>query len=1353
MKTLYLRPERPLRRGFLLALPLLIAACAEVADTATPTPELLPMSEVAPPNDFMLAADTWWVGRPVTLTATGVQPNTTVYFLYSNAASGKNACPPQLLGLCLDMPRAVLAGQARSDRSGRATLTWTPTTLAPGAFKLQAAWIANNVAHTSNLVSTRLLDPAVSDLDMDSLTDAQEWAAGTDPFDWDTDGDNLDDGDEIFRFRTDPLLADTDGGGASDIDEIILRTDPRNPADDMPLYMDTDGDGIPDCYDVEECDGLDNDGDGATDEGFDSDGDGSADCLEERCDCEDNDGDGIVDEGCNYELGFNVNVDDAFDAYLDGGSLGSGLGWGTTFTYTAPVTAGTHHLAVYGYDIARVVAGFIGTVYVDGTLISATGDGTWVGTSIYPGASWTTSTVGYSTPNPVGFTWPGAATTQIADGAQWIWHKDGLREDLYPKNWFLLEFRVCGDYLPEDEKCDGIDNDGDGSVDEGFPDSDGDGFADCIDGEELCDGIDNDHDGLVDDGWPDTDVDGIADCIDRETCDGLDNNGNGTTDEGFPDTDGDRIADCVDQEECDGVDNNGNGTIDEGFDLDGNGVADCFQREICDCEDNNFNGVIDEGCEYKLDFSLNVDDGFRYWLDGAAAGSGVGWGTTFTYNHVVGAGIHHLAVYGYDIARVVAGFQGGVWINGVPVSMTGDGSWLGSEIYPGVGWETSTAGLVAPNPVAFSWPVSTPQGADGAEWVWLQDGLREDLYPENWFVLELNVCGTYQAEPADEACDGRDNDGDGLIDEGYPDSDGDGIADCVDPEERCDGFDNDGDGIVDDGFPDTDYDGIADCVDQEECDGLDNDGDGYVDEGYPDTDRDGIADCRDKEECDGRDNDGDGAVDEGYPDSDGDGIADCVDEEPCDCRDNDGDGLIDEDCDYRVRTTMTADDKFELFFDGTFAGTGASWGTAYNFAFPASGGYHYLAVHAADVGRVVAGFHAATWVDGTMVSLTGDGTWLGTSMYPGAGWETSTAGLVPPNPVAFTWPGPASLLAYGGDWVWLEDGLREDLYPENWFVLELLVCGEEGPPIEREECNGLDDNGNGRVDEGYPDSDGDGIADCVDDEDLCDGRDNDNDGLIDEGWPDSDLDGKADCIDREQCDGLDNNGDGVIDEGFDADRDGIADCFDREECDGVDNDGDLLIDEGFDANNNGIADCFDREECNCRDDNGNGEIDEGCEHVVSVAATADDASAIFFDGNMLGTTAGWNNPQLFTTTAAMGTHYVAAEVRDTSRVAVGFRAAVTVDGVLYSATGDAGWLAERTQPAAGWQTNPLLFNDPWQTVGTCSGRWNATQPVLDAAGADWIWTDSCTNYTATPRSWFILPVEICPADTEVPFRR
>jgi hypothetical protein len=65
-------------------------------------------------------------------------------------------------------------------------------------------------------------------------------------------------------------------------------------------------------------------------------------------------------------------------------------------------------------------------------------------------------------------------------------------------------------------------------------------------------------------------------------------------------------------------------------------------------------------------------------------------------------------------------------------------------------------------------------------------------------------------------------------------------------DEICDGIDNDGNGVVDDGFLDTDADGMADCVD------LDDDNDGAADEtdncpliantNQADLDADGIGD-------------------------------------------------------------------------------------------------------------------------------------------------------------------------------------------------------------------------------------------------------------------------------------------------------------------------------------------------------------------------------------------------------------------------------------------------------------------------------------------------------------------------------
>ena len=116
------------------------------------------------------------------------------------------------------------------------------------------------------------------------------------------------------------------------------------------------------------------------------------------------------------------------------------------------------------------------------------------------------------------------------------------------------------------------------------------------------------------------------------------------------------------------------------------------------------------------------------------------------------------------------------------------------------------------------------------------------------------------------ACsDGKDNDGDGLIDSADP-----GCANGSDPDEtdvpQCsDGKDNDGDGLIDypndpgcSSFLDTTESGNPAC-----SDGIDNDGDGKVD--FPadpgcssasDTNESDIPAC-----SDGLDNDGDGKVD------------------------------------------------------------------------------------------------------------------------------------------------------------------------------------------------------------------------------------------------------------------------------------------------------------------------------------------------------------------------------------------------------------------------------------------------------------------------------------------------------------
>lgn len=78
------------------------------------------------------------------------------------------------------------------------------------------------------------LDPndpvdALLDPDDDRLTNGDEVAYGSDPNDPDTDGDGLEDGEEVSITGTSPALFDTDGDGLSDGLEIATGSDPLDP--------------------------------------------------------------------------------------------------------------------------------------------------------------------------------------------------------------------------------------------------------------------------------------------------------------------------------------------------------------------------------------------------------------------------------------------------------------------------------------------------------------------------------------------------------------------------------------------------------------------------------------------------------------------------------------------------------------------------------------------------------------------------------------------------------------------------------------------------------------------------------------------------------------------------------------------------------------------------------------------------------------------------------------------------------------------------------------------------------------------------------------------------------------------
>jgi len=82
-----------------------------------------------------------------------------------------------------------------------------------------------------------------TDADNDGLTEREENQIGTDPNVSDTDGDGINDGDELNKYKSDPLVADSDKDGLNDYEEAIkYNTDPNS--------IDTDGDELNDFAEV-----------------------------------------------------------------------------------------------------------------------------------------------------------------------------------------------------------------------------------------------------------------------------------------------------------------------------------------------------------------------------------------------------------------------------------------------------------------------------------------------------------------------------------------------------------------------------------------------------------------------------------------------------------------------------------------------------------------------------------------------------------------------------------------------------------------------------------------------------------------------------------------------------------------------------------------------------------------------------------------------------------------------------------------------------------------------------------------------------------------------------------------------
>ncbi|HOX60933.1 MAG TPA: hypothetical protein PLV72_02930 [Candidatus Magasanikbacteria bacterium] len=84
-------------------------------------------------------------------------------------------------------------------------------------------------AMAEDIQDDEILFGAPVDRDGDNIDDTRETQIGTNPNNWDTDGDGLSDGDEILIWKTDPLKSDTDGDSYPDGSEVKNGYSPLGP--------------------------------------------------------------------------------------------------------------------------------------------------------------------------------------------------------------------------------------------------------------------------------------------------------------------------------------------------------------------------------------------------------------------------------------------------------------------------------------------------------------------------------------------------------------------------------------------------------------------------------------------------------------------------------------------------------------------------------------------------------------------------------------------------------------------------------------------------------------------------------------------------------------------------------------------------------------------------------------------------------------------------------------------------------------------------------------------------------------------------------------------------------------------
>ena len=737
----------------------------------------------------------------------------------------------------------------------------------------------------------------------------------------------------------------------------------------------------------------------------------------------------------------------------------------------------------------------------------------------------------------------------------------------------------CSDTIDQD--CDGADTP---CIDE-----DGDGVADCAELEcgandsavgpglsELCDGVDNDCDGSVDDGFlygqkseqlAVGDICGLGTCTGVVACASLSEVTCDYTIGPVPEVCGDGL-----DNDCDGVPDNGC----EKIDIDGDGYP-----EEKDCDDldsathpNAAEGccpailegnpdvtvICDQNCDGELIFCDPEDeDGDGYWgqddCDPNKASVHVG------APEKCGDGIDQDCFGGDLPCEGLVDEDGDQW----PASV--DCNDLSADVYPTApelcdDIDNDCDGIVDEgNPGNPNGSPCTVEKIVGA------CRIGKSACDHSNGAASVICLG--EVLPTDELCDQLDNDCDGETDEGFTYGGADigfpctGIGQCGEGTVQCQVG---GVQVTCSSMPD----GSASQASPEVCDGIDNDCDGELNEGLTNVEdstclQEGVcalpgaevkAACNQDESgtwscdysavpafkagketlCDGVDNNCDGVADESFninlgcdgadADECANGVFVCAEDglsaiceegdtnggELCDGLDNDCDGIVDED--FKELGQVCDGDDSDLCINGT-------WQCS------------------AD-GKKVECVEVFTDIQESCDGLDNDCDGTIDEDFPTLGEPCD---------------GPDKDLCLNGTFTCAQAGLGV------WCVNEIVS-------VNTDLCNGLDDDCDGLIDEDSG-TQTCGEGECLTKVNLCE-----------EGIPQvcQPMEGAS----PEVCDGLDNDCDGVVDEEFGEITCGQGECFQEiaaclngelqaceplagaqeELCDGLDNDCNGVIDDG-----------------------------------------------------------------------------------------------------------------------------------------------------------------------------------------------